>query len=217
MIRAYKARVGPLVTRSIMPIRSVRIGLQTGRLGWERSGNPLGPQYVVRPSKTPQFRGVVLTQQLQPCLHRSQASRATEGGAGGAPELTSMRQAGFEPTTFGSGGRVDRWQSAAASAFSGAQSRPTPARNARVATEIAAVLWSGEWTRATNRLIRSHVHGDSKRHAATRAVIPRRTRPTVYRNRRATSRAARAHPLSHPLDLYDRTARRRIMAARSAT
>ncbi len=35
-------------------------------------------------------------------------------------------------------------------------------------------------TRTPSLLIRSHLNGDSKRHAATRAVIPRRTRSTVH-------------------------------------
>ncbi len=56
----------------------------------------------------------------------------------------------------------------------------------------------GERFRPPSLMIRSHSYGDSKRHVATRAVIPRRTRPAVYRNRRAASRSARAHPLSHP-------------------
>src|SRR5438552_2158504 len=53
-------------------------------------------------------------------------------------------------------------------------------------------------TRTPSLLIRSHVYGDSKRHAATRAVITRRTRPTVYRNRRAASRPARGTPTFTP-------------------
>src|SRR3989441_8559846 len=53
-------------------------------------------------------------------------------------------------------------------------------------------------TRTPSLLIRSHVYGDSNRHAATRAVIPRRTRPTVYRNRRPASRPARGTPTFTP-------------------
>src|SRR5207245_4485512 len=53
-------------------------------------------------------------------------------------------------------------------------------------------------TRTPSLLIRSHVCGYSKRHAATRAVITRRTRPTVYRNRRAASRPARGTPSFTP-------------------
>ena len=49
-------------------------------------------------------------------------------------------------------------------------------------------------TRTPSLLIRSHANGDSERHAATRAVIPRRTGPTVYRNRRAASRPGRSTP-----------------------
>ncbi len=53
-------------------------------------------------------------------------------------------------------------------------------------------------TRTPSLLIRSHLYSDAKRHAATRAVIPRRTRPAVYRNRRAASRPPRGTPTFTP-------------------
>ncbi len=63
-------------------------------------------------------------------------------------------------------------------------------------------------TRTPSLLIRSHLNGDSTRHAATRAVIPRRTRPAVYRNRRAASRSARGTPTFTPTAYCEIAARR---------
>ena len=65
-------------------------------------------------------------------------------------------------------------------------------------------------TRTPSLLIRSHVHRDSKRHAATRHAIFRRRHPIGSRRRRSGRIAPEAHPLLHPLDQSSSLLPRRV-------